>query len=348
MRGPSHLVSGFLDGSLPLPGQDEVDARLTELDRQLVRLLQADGRRSFAGMARDLGVPEKTVRRKVNQLLDDNVIQITAVADPALLGFPVMALVGLAFDGGQAVKPLMNSLAELPAVDYAVVTTGRYDALVEVLCRDTAELLTVVHDTLARTPGVGSAEAFPYLQLHYQEPAWDVAQDKAAPERTDEGEGPQAASLDATDRQIIGELSLDGRLPFQAVAETVGISESQVRKRVTRMIGDRVLRITAIANPRSLGFGMQVWVAIRCRPGQGIEALARLLTKIPSITYVVACAGRFDIFAEAVCRDAQDVMRLIDSEIRTLPGVERTELLMCLDLYYRAVRPAERRTGDGA
>ncbi len=114
MRGPSHLVSGFLDGSLPLPGQDEVDARLTELDRQLVRLLQADGRRSFAGMARDLGVPEKTVRRKVNQLLDDNVIQITAVADPALLGFPVMALVGLAFDGGQAVKPLMNSSRSCP------------------------------------------------------------------------------------------------------------------------------------------------------------------------------------------------------------------------------------------
>ncbi|MET7447085.1 Lrp/AsnC ligand binding domain-containing protein [Streptomyces sp. NPDC005508] len=102
------------------------------------------------------------------------------------------------------------------------------------------------------------------------------------------------------------------------------------------MLGDRVLHITAIANPRSVGFEMQVWVAIRGGPGQGIEALVQLLTKIPSITYVVACAGRFDIFAEAVCRDAKDVMRLIDSEIRTLPGVEQTELLMCLDLYYRA------------
>jgi Lrp/AsnC family transcriptional regulator for asnA, asnC and gidA len=344
MRGPSHLVSSFLDGSLPLPEQDQADSPLTELDRRLIRLLQADGRRSFAGMARELGVPEKTVRRKVNQLLDDNVIQITAVADPGLLGFPVMALVGLRFDGGQAVKSLMNSLAELPAVDYAVVTTGRYDALVEVLCRDTAELLTVVHDALTRTPGVGSAEVFPYLQLHYQEPAWDVAQYKAAPEGTGDGDSTQAASLDATDRQIIGELGLDGRLPFLGIAETVGISESQVRKRVTRMLADRVLRITALANPRSLGFETQVWVAVRARPGQGVEALARLLTRIPSITYVVACAGRFDLFAEAVCRDAQDVMRLIDSEIRSLPGVERTELLMCLDLYYRAVRPAERRS----
>ncbi|MES4889662.1 Lrp/AsnC family transcriptional regulator [Streptomyces sp. NPDC096012] len=347
MRGPAHLVPGFLDGLLPARGQDDTDPKLTELDRDLIRMLQADGRQSFAALARDLGVPEKTIRRRVNQLLDDNVIQITAVTDPALLGFPVVALVGLHFDGTQPVRPLMASLAEVPAVDYAVITTGRYDALVEVLCRDPAELLSVVHDTLVRMPGVGSAEIHPYLQLHYQEPAWDSAQYKAAaPVAGPAPENPGARSgrtalLDPVDRRIVAELSRDGRLPFAAVAETVGISESQVRKRVTRMVGDRDIRITAIADPASLGFETQVWVAVRCRPGQGIEDLATTLTGIPSITYVVACAGRFDIFAEAVCRGPHDVMRLIDSEIRSLPGVERTELLMCLDLYYRSVRPAE-------
>jgi Lrp/AsnC family transcriptional regulator for asnA, asnC and gidA len=67
--------------------------------------------------------------------------------------------------------------------------------------------------------------------------------------------------------------------------------------------------------------------------------VAQTLTKLPSIKYVVACAGRFDIFVEAVCRDSQDVMHLVDSEIRTLTGVATTELLLCLDLYYRAVQP---------
>jgi Lrp/AsnC family transcriptional regulator for asnA, asnC and gidA len=157
----------------------------------------------------------------------------------------------------------------------------------------------------------------------------------------DDGVCAARTPLDATDRQIVAELSGDGRLPFQTVGEKLGISESQVRKRVTRMLGERVIRITAIANPRSLGFETQVWMAIRCRPSESIEALAQTLTGIPSITYVVACAGRFDIFAEAVCRNTQDVMRLLDTEIRTLNGVERTELLMCLDLYYRAVRPLD-------
>ena len=336
MRGSEHSLSGFLPGVFPLSGVDDGDSGLSELDRALIRALQVDGRQTFAAMSRDLDVPEKTIRRRVNQLLADRVIQITTVTDPAILGYRVAALVGLSSDGRRGIRPLLKSITELAAVDYAVITTGRYDALVEVLCRDMTELLSVCHESLAQMPGVRGVEIFPYLQLHYQEPVWEAAQQKAANGVTD-----PRAPLDATDRQIIAELSGDGRLAFSVIGEKLGMSESQIRKRVTNLLNDRVIRIAAIANPRSLGFETQVWVAIRCQPGHSIEALAETLTKIPSITYVIASAGRFDIFAEAVCRNTQDVMRLIDAQIRTLTGVQSAELFLCLDLYYRAVRPAD-------
>jgi DNA-binding Lrp family transcriptional regulator len=338
MRGPDNVVSGFLHASFPAGGNDG-EVELSELDRALVRLLQLDGRQSFAAISRELSVPEKTIRRRVNELLESRVIQITTVADPAVLGYTVAALIGINVDGARGIRPLIESIVELPSVDYAVITTGRYDGLVEILCRDTAELLTVVETSFVRAPGVRSAEVFPYLQLHYQEPVWDAAQQKG-----DNGVATTRPALDATDRRIVAELSADGRLPFGVVGEQLGISESQVRKRVTRMLAEKTIRITAIANPRSLGFTMQVWVGIRVAPGHRINDLAQTLTRLSSVTYVVACAGRFDIFVEAVCRNAEDVMRLVDTEIRSLTGVARTELLLCLDLYYRAVRPVESTT----
>ncbi|NJC73195.1 Lrp/AsnC family transcriptional regulator [Planosporangium thailandense] len=334
MHGSAYLVSGFPGATFPSPGDADNRAHLSELDRSLIRLLQLDGRRSFAAISRELGIPEKTIRRRVNELLESRVIQITTVADPAVLGYTVAALVGIRVDGRRGIKPLIESLAKLPAVDYAVITTGRYDALVEVLCRDTAELLTAVDESFVRAPGVRSAEVFPYLQLHYQEPVWDVGQRNGG-----NGQAEARAPLDGTDRRIVAELSTDGRLPFGLVGERLGISESQVRKRVTRMLQEKTIRITAIANPRSLGFAMQAWMAIRCAPGHSITDLADTLTKLPSIKYVVTCAGRFDIFVEAVCRDSRDLMHLVDSDIRTLTGVAHTELLLCLDLYYRAVQP---------
>ncbi|MEV5301450.1 Lrp/AsnC family transcriptional regulator [Amycolatopsis methanolica] len=333
MCGPDDPVPSFLPGVFPLPS-DDGSSGLSDTDRALIRALQADGRQSFVALSKAIGVPERTIRRRVNQLLADQVIQITAVTDPAVLGYRVAALVGLHLDGGRNVRAVIASVTRVAAVDYAVITTGRYDALVEVLCRDTSELLSVVHESLAPLPGVRGVEIFPYVQLHYQEPEWDAAQEKAR-----NGVRDVRGSLDATDRKIVAELTGDGRLAFSVIGDRLGMSESQVRKRVTRLLAERIIRITAIANPRSLGFENQVWVAIRCTPGHSVADLAETLTRIPSITYVAACAGRFDIFAEAVCRSTQDMARLVDGEIRTLTGVTHTELMLCLDLYYRAVQP---------
>lgn len=335
MRTQTQPMSGFLHLALP-SGAAGRPSELSELDRILIRTLQVDGRRSFAAMARDLDLPEKTIRRRVHELLESCIIQIATVADPAVLGYTVAALIGLNVDGQRRIRPLVESLAQLPAVDYAAITTGRFDALVEVLCRDMTELRTVVDETLVGAPGVRSAEVFPYLRLHYQEPGWEVAQQKQ-----DGGLGPAHTPLDDTDHRIIAELSADGRRPFALVGGTLGVSESQIRKRVTRMLAERTIRITAIVNPCNLGFERQLWIGIRCQPGHSITAVADTLARIPSITYVVVCAGRFDLFVEAVCHDTAAVMRLIDTEVRTLTGVRSTELLFCLDLFYRAVRPAE-------
>ena len=151
---------------------------LSEIDRQLIRILQQDGRRSFAAIARDLGIPEKTARRRVHELVEDGVIHITTVSYPGLLGYEAMAMVGITVDPSAHVKDVVRSFVRLEAVDYAVITTGRYHALIEVLCRDRNELLEFVNDTLPQRPGVTSAEVLPYLDLYYQEPAWEAAQSK--------------------------------------------------------------------------------------------------------------------------------------------------------------------------
>jgi Lrp/AsnC family transcriptional regulator for asnA, asnC and gidA len=334
MRGADTLVPGL--PSRPTAGPGATQSNLSTLDRALIRILQSDGRCSFAAIGRELGVAEKVVRRRVNELLDDHVIHITTVSDPALLGYKVPALVGINIDGRRDIRVLLQSVAEVSCVDYAVITTGRYDMLVEVLCRDLSELLSVVNGELVGTPGIGKVEIFPYLLLHYQEPAWEAAQTKLV-----SGKDSARRPLDATDRKIMGVLNEDGRLPFGLIGERLGVSESQVRKRVARLLEERTMRVTALANPRTLGFEMLVWVGITCRSGHSLVELADTLARIDSITYVAVTAGRFDIFAEAVCRSMDDVMHVLDSEIRRLTAVDDTELLICLDLFYRAVKPLE-------
>jgi Lrp/AsnC family transcriptional regulator for asnA, asnC and gidA len=84
---------------------------LTAVDRALIEALQADGRRSFAQLARDVEISEKTARRRVTALLESGVIEITAVTDPALLGYGAAALLGVDLMPGASAEEVAHRMA---------------------------------------------------------------------------------------------------------------------------------------------------------------------------------------------------------------------------------------------
>jgi Lrp/AsnC family transcriptional regulator for asnA, asnC and gidA len=309
---------------------------LSELERSIVRLLQVDGRAQHTQMARVLGVTVKTVARKVERLLDEHVIEITTATNPSLLGYRAGAFVGIQCDGSRPLDQIVAELAKLPSGDYAVQTTGRFALLFETLCRDAAEMLDVAHRQVLTISGISGIEVFPFLRMPYQEPTWDEAQVKHGRGLT----AAEAPELDDADRRIIAELSNNGRLPFATVGETLGLSESQVRKRVHRMTSTGAVRIMALTNPRGLGFETLAFVAICAAPSQSVTELADTIAALPSVAYLAICAGRYDMFAEVVCRDREHLMTVLDTEFRTLPGVTRLETMISTVVHYRRLIPA--------
>jgi Lrp/AsnC family transcriptional regulator, regulator for asnA, asnC and gidA len=143
---------------------------LDACDRSLVELLQQDGRRSYAALAKEVGLSETAVRQRVQRLLDAGVMQVVAVTDPLTLGFHRQAMIGIRVDGDtRAVTDALFAVAE---IDYVVVCAGGYDVLAEIVCTDDDHLLTVLDDEIRAIPGVVTAETFVYLKLVKQTYAW--------------------------------------------------------------------------------------------------------------------------------------------------------------------------------
>jgi Lrp/AsnC family transcriptional regulator for asnA, asnC and gidA len=331
---PLRLVARPLDERLirtPAGGEDP----LSPLDRDLIRLLQRDGRRSFAQMARELGVTEKTVRRHVERLRETGIIDITTVADPRLLGYGSSALVGLTVGAGADATAVAAQLAALDAVDYVVVSTGRFHVMAEVLGRDMAELTATIEEQVRRSPGVLACETFPYLRLYYQQPEWH-----AAHERDPAGvRGGTHAVIDDIDRRILAELNADGRVPLGQVAAAVGMSESVVRERVSRLTASGRVKIMALTNPLSLGFELIAWLGVVAAPGVKLTVLADELAARGAIAYLAICAGRFDILCEVICTDEEELLALLDDEVRSLPGIARVEVSLSTELHYKRLQP---------
>jgi DNA-binding Lrp family transcriptional regulator len=333
MPGLSPANGKLVRNIRPLP-----EADLSELDHKLIGKLQVDGRCSFAQLARDFKTTEKTVRKRVIELRDSGLIEITTVSDPRILGYHSSAIVGVRLDGRYRAADVARDIFALKPVDYMVVVTGRYDLLAEVLCEDEAGLYRTVDRDIRGHPAVRKVEVYPYLRLHYQQPSWDIAQGRRKRLQKTSA-APDGFNLSDVDFEIIYDLNHDGRVPFSNIADRIGVSETLVRKRYAALTEAGGLRVMALTNPRSIGYKTLAWLCIGVGPGFKVGALADRLAALPSITYLAICVGRFDIFAEVVCRDHTDLLELVDNEVRSLKAIARLEVMLCLDLFYRRVSP---------
>ncbi len=141
--------------------------------------------------------------------------------------------------------------------------------------------------------------------------------------------GPAAGTvLDAPNRSIIEALQRDGRQPYGAIAEEVGLSEAAVRRRVQRLRESGIMQIVAVTDPLQLGFTRQALIGITVEGD--VRRVADELSAMHEIDHVVMCAGSFDVLAEIVCEDDERLLQVLNDSVRAVPGVRATETFLYL------------------
>ncbi len=141
----------------------------------------------------------------------------------------------------------------------------------------------------------------------------------------------QFTNLDETDFNIIAALHKDGRVAFAQVAEQLGVSPGMIRQRYTRLVDQGFLKVVAITNPIRMGYKTMAMIGIRV-DGSKLLGVAEKISKLDEVIYLVISSGRFDIFAEVVCRDHEDLLRFITEKLSTIDGVRESESFMHLKI----------------
>ena len=146
------------------------EARLDDVAKQIIELLQEDGRQSYAAIAETVGLSEAAVRQRVQRMLEAGVMQIVAVTDPLQVGFRRQAMIGIRVEGD--LLDVGAALTAMPEVDYVVTTAGSFDILAEVVCEDDDHLLELITTRIRTLRGVTTTETFVYLKLNKQHYNW--------------------------------------------------------------------------------------------------------------------------------------------------------------------------------
>jgi Lrp/AsnC family transcriptional regulator for asnA, asnC and gidA len=146
---------------------------IDDIDRQIIKHLQSDGRMPYSQLGQLIGLSDASARQRVNRLNERGVIDIVAVTDPTTLGLGIQAMLGIVVTGDA--RQIAADIGELDEAVYVVITTGRYDLLVEVVVPDGDALLGLLAD-LHGMDGVASIETIRYLALSKQTYDWGVGE----------------------------------------------------------------------------------------------------------------------------------------------------------------------------
>ena len=145
-----------------------------------------------------------------------------------------------------------------------------------------------------------------------------------------DGGPPTGPFLDQANRAIIEALQRDGRQPYGAIAQAVGLSEAAVRRRVQRLRETGVMQIVAVTDPLQLGFTRQAMIGLSVEGD--VRVVADKLSALPEVDYVVMCAGSFDLLAEVVCENDERLLAVLNDSVRSISGVRATETFLYLKL----------------
>ncbi len=137
-------------------------------------------------------------------------------------------------------------------------------------------------------------------------------------------------ALDEVSKGIIEQLQEDGRRSYAEIGKAVGLSEAAVRQRVQKLTEAGVMQVVAVTDPMQLGFYRQAMVGIRVTGDS--RQVAERLADIDAVDYIVLTAGSFDILAEIVCENDDDLIELLNDRIRRIEGVQATETFVYLKL----------------
>jgi Lrp/AsnC family transcriptional regulator for asnA, asnC and gidA len=129
-------------------------SEIDTIDRAIIDLLMEDGRMSCAEIARRIeGLSERAVRYRIDRLIQQGLIRISAIVNPQAVGFPVVADVFLEVEPGQ-IMAVARKMAEYECVSYVACSTGDRDVSIQVVARDNAELYRFVTEVVGQVPGV--------------------------------------------------------------------------------------------------------------------------------------------------------------------------------------------------
>ena len=253
------------------------------------------------------------------------------MANPLSLANSCQILVGLRVNGHR--DEALAALKSLPQVTYVVCALGDADIIAEAVVYSAEGMDRFLKHELRSLPGLTRIQVFSCGRLVLDDHNVSVVNRLLAAQgehgfmtkrEASVGTDIPVHRLDARFVHTFNQLQKDGRASYAALGESLGVTHTAIRGRIKKLEDSGVMRIMATVSPMRLGGFRQAFLGIGIKPPYRLDA--EQLLDIDEVTYAMSGVGLngADYLIEIIADDDEDLWRVVDESIRSLPGVEQT------------------------
>jgi Lrp/AsnC family transcriptional regulator for asnA, asnC and gidA len=150
-------------------------------------------------------------------------------------------------------------------------------------------------------------------------------------------------NIDKLDLKIIQEMLQNAETPYAELGKKLFVSGGTIHVRIKKLEELGIVKGKKLkVNLNQLGYDITAFVGIFLEKSSLYDAVAKDLEKIPEIIRLNYTTGNYSMYIEVVCKDINQLRRVLHDDLQKIKGIERTETLISLEeSFNRSVRVSE-------
>ncbi|HET7118691.1 MAG TPA: Lrp/AsnC ligand binding domain-containing protein [Hanamia sp.] len=150
-------------------------------------------------------------------------------------------------------------------------------------------------------------------------------------------------NIDKLDLSIIQEMLENAETPYAELGKKLFVSGGTIHVRIKKLEELGIVKGKRLkVNLSKLGYDITAFVGIFLEKSSLYDMVAKDLEKIPEIIRLNYTTGNYSMYIEIVCKDINQLRKVLHDDLQKIKGIERTETLISLaESFNRSVRVSE-------
>lgn len=139
-------------------------------------------------------------------------------------------------------------------------------------------------------------------------------------------------NIDELDLKLIQRLMANADSSYAELGEEMHVSPGTIHVRIKKLTEMGVIKNKIIkVDLKKVGFDVVAFIGVYLEKSSLYDSVAKQMKKIPQVVRLNYTTGSYSMFIEIVCKDIDQLRKVLHDDLQKVQGIERTETLISLD-----------------